>query len=186
MAPELKVWQINVISNIIQKMVHLYAFYVHQAALNTEGSCGKFLAFIAEKKLHQTEMFSMVCRRRGIDFTSISNQAISTDPAPERFVSLTVRDVYNFVTRKSLRDLKMFFFLSRENLTSASVFHSFAELEEDFLSSVETEFLTYSESAINSSNEMSKTPIESSQIITTLDGVPIFRRRKKVQKAFKL
>ena len=30
MTPELKVWQINVISNILQKMVHLYAFYVHQ------------------------------------------------------------------------------------------------------------------------------------------------------------
>jgi hypothetical protein len=142
--PQLKIWQENVLSNIMRRILARDYYYSSQATRCTDLICASFLAFAASQKKHQISMFQKMAGLYITDFFAKSiienrNHLDGVDNLSDK----TLEELFNYVNKLSIRDLKMYIFLSHENKKSESIVSAFIDLEEDFLARIESGYLKH-------------------------------------------
>ena len=81
-------------------------------------------------------------RNRGMEIVPLAgNERRKSDYSTLRFFEKNLEDIFNFISKQSLNDLKSLWFFSMENRETEPFFKAMFELEEDFLVFVECDYL---------------------------------------------
>ena len=137
-----KITELSSLKTHLRKIRDLISFYETQAKASFDPVCGSFLKNIADKKSIQLIIIERMLRKGGIEMIP----AAGSDERKNLFPALTLsegclEDIFNFVSKQSLNDLKSLWFLSMENRRMGPIFKAMFELEEDFLLFVENDYL---------------------------------------------
>jgi hypothetical protein len=139
-----KILQLNNIQTHVRKIADLISFYETQAKASDDTICGSFLKNIADKKSIQLIIIEKIMRKRGVEILPFErNNRNKNYFSVENFSQTSLEDLYDFISKQSLKDMKELFFLSQENPVMRPVLMAMGELEEDFLLFVEGDFLRH-------------------------------------------
>jgi|WetSurMetagenome_2_1015567.scaffolds.fasta_scaffold145385_2 hypothetical protein len=133
---------LNRIQTHLQKLEFLISFYEQQAADSGDLVCGSFLKNVADKKSLQLIVTERMLSKHGIAiFPLSSEEAIKNNVSSMHLSQARLEDIYDFISKQSLNDLKNLLFLSLEDQETRPVFNTMSELEEDFLIFVECDYI---------------------------------------------
>ncbi|HEX7511061.1 MAG TPA: hypothetical protein VF335_07165 [Chitinivibrionales bacterium] len=139
-----KNWQTNVLLSNLQKIEGLIFIFEKYANLCNDTLCRSFLKNAADKKTIQLIILERIAQDRGIEIVPGSNATIMEDSHHENQVSFyTLEEIFNFLSRQSLRDLKLYTMLAQEPSAYKPIFNTLVELEEDFLIFIETDYINH-------------------------------------------
>jgi hypothetical protein len=137
-----KIKLLNRIQTHLRKLEFLVSFYETQASTCGDPACGAFLKNVADKKSIQLIVVERMLGKRGIEiFPLKGEEAWETSFASVRLSQARLEDIYDFVSKQSLNDLKNLLFLSLDDHATRPVFNAMSELEEDFLIFVECDYI---------------------------------------------
>jgi hypothetical protein len=137
-----KIIQLNCIAPLLQKNEDLISFYETQAKAADDPICASFLKNIADKKSIQLIFLEKMLRNRGMEIVPISgSEQRKGDYSTLKLFEKNLEDIFNFISKQSLNDLKSLWFFSMENREAELFFKAMFELEEDFLVFVECDYL---------------------------------------------
>lgn len=142
--PHLKSWQASFLPDILQNiLVHDY-YYSRQAAICADSACASFLIYVASQKIRQMTILKEMTETYGIDIfaKSIIRNQENTDFI-ENLSDKTLDELFDFVKEKSASDLKMYSVLSNKSNESKSIFLALVDLEEDFISNIESFYVNH-------------------------------------------
>jgi hypothetical protein len=137
-----KITLLNRIQNHLQKLEFLISFYERQAADSGDLVCGSFLKNVADKKSIQLIVVERMLRKRGITIFPLSSAEANKNTFSSMHLSQArLEDIFDFISKQSLNDLKNLLFLSMEDNETRQLFNTMSELEEDFLIFVECDYI---------------------------------------------
>jgi hypothetical protein len=137
-----KVIYINRIKSILKKIEDLISFYEKQSIAANDAACASFLKNVADKKSIQLTILERMMRKQGIEIISLKeNERRETSFYGTKLFEKSIEDIFNFISKQSLNDLKALSFFSMENRYARQLFKTMFELEEDFLVFVECDYL---------------------------------------------
>jgi hypothetical protein len=137
-----KVVYINRIKSVIQKMEGLISFYEKQSKATDDAVCASFLKNVADKKCIQLVILERMLRNQGMEIVPLKgNEPHESDVSGHGLFEKNLEEIFNFISKQSLNDLKALSFFSMENRFARQLFKAMFELEEDFLVFVECDYL---------------------------------------------
>jgi hypothetical protein len=153
-----KIIQLNCITPLLQKNEDLISFYETQAKAADDSLCASFLKNVADKKSIQLIILEKMLRNRGMEIVPLTgNDRRKSDYSTLKLFEKNLEDIFNFISKQSLNDLKSLWFFSMENRETERFFKAMFELEEDFLVFVECDYLHHlSESTTRADFQLSR------------------------------
>jgi hypothetical protein len=137
-----KVVSINSIQSIVHKMEGLVSFYEQQSKATDDSVCASFLKNVADKKSIQLVILERMLRNQEMEIVPLKgNEKHEAAFSGIRLFDKNLEDVFNFISKQSLNELKTLSFFSMENRLAQQLFKAMFELEEDFLVFVECDYL---------------------------------------------
>jgi hypothetical protein len=152
--PQLKIWQANVLSNIMQRVWSLAYYYSRQATKCTDLTCTSFLVYVAYQKARQ---IAMLQERAGIYemdiFTKskIGNQDLGD--VSENLSDKSLDELFNYIKKLSVRDLKMYTFLSQEDKKFKSILFALIGFEKNFMANIKSGYLNQVSTSVAGENK---------------------------------
>ena len=130
------------IKSILHKIEALISFYDKQSRRTNDSVCASYLKNVADKKSLQLAILERVLRNQGLEIVPLKGNR-KHEPAfcASRLFEKSLEDIFNFISKQSLNDLKSLSFFSMENRHARQLFKVMFELEEDFLVFVECDYL---------------------------------------------
>jgi hypothetical protein len=137
-----KIIQLNCIAPLLQKNEDLISFYETQAKAAEDPICASFLKNVADKKSIQLIFLEKMLRNRGMEIVPLpGGKQRKSNYSTLKLFEKNLEDIFNFISKQSLNDLKSLWFFSMENREAELFFKAMFELEEDFLVFVECDYL---------------------------------------------
>ena len=132
----------NRIKSLLQKIEDLIAFYEKQAKATHNDVYASFLKNVADKKNIQLVILERMLRNQGMEIVPLlrNKSRAAAFSAPKLFEK-SLEDMFNFISKQSLNDLKSLSFYSMENREARQLYKAMFELEEDYLVFVEHDYL---------------------------------------------
>ena len=150
---EKKMGQINVLEANMQKIADVVSFYENQAKRSSDPICGSFLQNAADKKRIQLLILERMAFNRGIEMSPGNNSIEKSKGIWDSLHEKGLEDIFNFVNKQAIQDLKLYSLLSQEGGISRPIFKTMATMEEDFLSFIETDYLNQLSYAVTRNNK---------------------------------
>ncbi len=134
--------QINRIQENVQRIADLVLFYETQSKESSDPVCASFLKNIADKKRIQLIVIERMVNHQGITILLTNNTLFTENSfSIAKLSEKSFEEIYYFICKQALYDLKLFTFLSIENHDLKPIFQAMFDLEEDFLGFVEADYL---------------------------------------------
>jgi hypothetical protein len=125
-----KVVYINRIKSVIQKMEGLISFYEKQSKATDDAVCASFLKNVADKKCIQLVILERMLRNQGMEIVPLKgNEPHESDVSGHGLFEKNLEEIFNFISKQSLNDLKALSFFSMENRFARQLFKAMFELE---------------------------------------------------------
>jgi len=139
-----KIWQANVLLSNLQKIENLISLFEKHAKCSNETVCRSFLQNAADKKNLQLIVLERIVRNRGIEVAPTLKPGEKENSYYVNNVSVdTLEEIFNLLSRQSLRDLKLYSMLALENGNYKPIFKAMEQLEEDYLIFIETDYINH-------------------------------------------
>ena len=135
---QLKIWQANIIYNIMQHVLALEDYYSRQAAKCPDLVCTSFLVYVASEKTRQIEKLQELTGINGTDFMTGSKVENPIADVMENLSDKTLDEISEYVKELSIRDLKMYAVLSNRVKEFESIFSALIDIEEGYMARVES------------------------------------------------
>jgi hypothetical protein len=139
-----KMIDVNRINSILQKTEDLISFYEKQSKTMYDAVSASFLRNVADKKRIQLAILERMLRSQGMEvIPRYGNESSETVFCGPKLFERSLEDIFNFISKQSLNELRSLSFFSLEIHQAKPLFNAMFELEEDFLVFVEYDYLDH-------------------------------------------
>jgi hypothetical protein len=141
---QLKIWQANIVSNIMQNILALEYYYSRQAAKCPDLLCTSFLVYVASEKKRQIMKLQEFAGFYSTDiFTRYKAENQHLVDLLDNLSDKTLGELFDYIKELSIRDLKMYAILLNGNIEFDLIFSALIDIEEDYMTRIESGYLDH-------------------------------------------